>query len=80
MLLWKKIGENAAADGTYTITYRADGCDKIVQSRRVAIPHANRKGSWLHTSYFVLDPATGKEKEYWRLRKAQAAAEGGGAV
>lgn len=77
LYVWKSTGDNRAADGTHTITYEANGCPLIVQSRRRPIPHANGKGTWLHTSYWVLNPVTGEEKEYYRLRLAQRAAEEG---
>lgn len=77
MLKWKKIDESHRSDGEYTITYGAEGCRFFVQSRRVAIPHAKRSGSWLHTTYFTIDKLSGAEKEYYTLRRAQAAAEEG---
>lgn len=75
MLKWKKIDESHRDGGEYTITYGADGCRFLVQSRRVAVPHSNRSGSWLHTTYFTIDKLSGDEKEYYSLRRAQNAVE-----
>ena len=41
------------SEGT-TITYRLEGTAYTVESRKRHIPHANRPGTWDHTSYFVL--------------------------
>ena len=50
---WVKIGKAIDDQGT-TITYQAEGTNLTVESRKRQIPHANRGGTWEHTSYFVL--------------------------
>ena len=50
---WIKTGKSVSAQGT-TITYRLEGTPYTVESRKRHIPHANRPGTWDHTSYFVL--------------------------
>ena len=52
-MLWTVIRRAVSAKGT-TITYRLEGTPYTVESRKRAIPHANRSGTWDHTSYFVL--------------------------
>lgn len=37
-----------------TITYEVVDTDYLIQSRKRAIPHANRRGNWWYTSFFVL--------------------------
>ena len=71
---WKKTARKVTQEGTF-IRYAADGCDVEVESRKREIPHANGSGSWTFTSYFVIDPATGKEKEFHRFAKAKEVAE-----
>ena len=53
-MVWEKIGRTVNREGT-TITYRLQGTEILVQSRKRHIPHANGSGTWDHTSYFVLD-------------------------
>ena len=74
MMRWDKIAEQAGIGGEKTIVYRAEGSACQIESRRRLIPHAARSGGWLHTSYFMIRP-DGTEKEYWRLKDAQQAAE-----
>lgn len=50
---WEKIGKTVSAEGS-TITYWADCAPYVIESRKRHIPHANRSGTWDHTSYFVL--------------------------
>ena len=50
---WIKTGKAVNTDGS-TITYRLEGTPYTVESRKRHIPHANRGGTWDHTSYFVL--------------------------
>ena len=72
-MAWEKIGRTVNRDGT-TITYRLQGTEILVQSRKRHIPHANGGGTWDHTSYFVLDH--GEEiAEKWRLEDAKKYAE-----
>ena len=53
MIRWIKTGREVNADGT-TITYSGEGTGLTIESRKRHIPHANRRGTWAHTSYFVL--------------------------
>ena len=73
IMKWNKTGMVIRANGDKTIFYHSDTGLKI-ESRRRNIPHANRGGSWMHTSYFLILP-DGTEKEYWRLQDAKDAAE-----
>ena len=75
MIKWEKTGREVKANGESTTTYTsADGRFRI-ESRKRAIPHANREGHWMHTSYFLIDYNDGSEKEYYALKDAKAAAE-----
>lgn len=70
---WAKIDKSTGPEGT-TITYRLEGTQILVQSRKRHIPHANGSGTWDHTSYWVIN--RGEEiKELQRLRQAQDYAE-----
>ena len=53
MSRWIKEGRTVSPKGT-TITYRLVGTMYSVESRKRHIPHANRSGSWDHTTFFVL--------------------------
>ena len=71
---WIKEGRTVNSEGT-TITYRGEGTDITIESRKRHIPHSNNVGTWDHTSYFVLK--TGQElKECYTLRDAKEFAEG----
>ena len=69
---WIMTGKKAIVGQGTTITYRLEGTPYTVESRKRAIPHANRSGTWDHTSYFVLKDGQevaekmtlGKAKEY----------------
>lgn len=50
---WHKVERTVHPEGT-TTTYAYGASGYIVQSRKRHIPHANRSGTWDHTSYFVL--------------------------
>lgn len=70
---WNKISKLVSSEGT-TITYECDALQGItIESRKRHIPHANRAGTWDHTSYFVIKD--GKETEKWSLKDAQEYAE-----
>lgn len=76
---WTQTGISIRGkEGEKTITYRAPGLDARIESRKKAVPHSNRSGYWLHTTYFVVRP-DGSEREYWKLSDAKAAAETGNA-
>ena len=74
---WERTGRTVRLDGGSTTYYSSDdGCFRI-ESRKRAIPHAGgRSGSWMHTSYFLIDTKSGAEKEYWSLKDAKSGAEG----
>ena len=70
---WEKIGRAVTFDGT-TIIYEGKGTPYLIESRKRRIPHANRPGTWDHTSYFVIKD--GKELvEKMTLRDAKEAAQ-----
>lgn len=53
MIKWVKIGTTVNSEGR-TITYQAENAPLTIESRLRHIPHANRFGTWDHTSYFVM--------------------------
>lgn len=72
---WIKERREVSSQGT-TITYRAAVADEdvTIESRKRHIPHANRTGTWDHTSYFVI--RDGQElREFQSLRDAKDYAE-----
>lgn len=70
---WKMIGKVVGVNGESTITYQAEGTDLLIESRKKAVPHSNRSGHWLNTTYFLIDGD--KETEYQLLCLAKKAAE-----
>lgn len=52
---WKKTGKEITSAGT-TITYSAEGCGWIIESRKRHIPHSGRSGTWDHTTFAVILP------------------------
>ena len=60
--------------GNKMIRYESFRNPNVIESRREAIPHANRSGVWFHTTYFLIKP-DGTEKEYYTLKAAKEAAE-----
>lgn len=72
---WIKTGRRVSSNGETTVYYKSDDGKHFIESRKRAIPHANRSGYWMHTSYFLIG-ADGQEKEYWSLKDAKEAAEG----
>lgn len=74
MNTWAKTGRTVGPEGT-TITYtdlRETGL--TIESRKRHIPHANRSGTWDHTTYWVL--RDGEElAEHWTLAGAKVWAE-----
>lgn len=73
MIKWTKAGRTVSEEGT-TIIYQGEGTDLTIESRKRHIPHANRSGTWDHTSYFVI--RDGEEIiEKWSLTEAKEYAE-----
>lgn len=70
---WSKTGKEVYASGESTVYYTSDDGRFEIQSRKKAIPHANRGGYWMHTTYFLIHD--GKEEEYDLLCRAKEAAE-----
>lgn len=69
---WIKAEKRVSKEGT-TITYTGD-YGLTIESRKRHIPHANRSGTWDHTSYWLLKD--GKEvKEFFSLKDAKEFAE-----
>ena len=73
-MIWTKIGTKISALQGTTITYRLMGTSYTVESRKRPIPHANRPGTWEHTSYFVLKDGV-ELIEKFTLKAAKAFAE-----
>lgn len=70
---WIKAGRTVSAEGT-TVIYQGEGTTITIESRKRHIPHANRSGTWDHTTYFVLKD--GKEIiEKYSLKDAKEYAE-----
>lgn len=73
---WTKTGRTVYGDGGSTTYYESDDGRFQIDSRKRPIPHANRQGYWMHTSYFLIDHNNGNsEKEYYSLKDAKTAAE-----
>ena len=71
---WIKAGKTVDAQGK-TITYKLENTPYSVESRTRHIPHANRQGTWDHTSYFVMkDGADVAEKHTLGYAKEYAEA------
>lgn len=71
MRRWEKTGRTVYSNGESTTVYESG--DLTIESRKRAIPHANREGVWFQTSFFLIKD--GEEKEYWSLKDAKEAAE-----
>ncbi len=71
---WIKTGTKIVAGQGTTIIYQLLGTPYTVESRKRPIPHANRSGSWDHTSYFVLKDGTELIEKH-TLRAAREYAE-----
>ena len=54
MIRWVKTARTVRGDGTTVIRYLGIGTDFMIESRKEQIPHANRPGSWAHTTCAVL--------------------------
>lgn len=62
-MIWSLISRSVSSEGT-TTTYKLHGTGITVESRKRHIPHANGRGTWDHTSYWVLcDGVELKEKQ-----------------
>lgn len=73
---WTKTGRTVYGDGGLTVYYESDNGRFQIDSRKRPIPHANGSGFWMHTSYFLIDHKDNdREKEYYSLKDAKAAAE-----
>ena len=74
MMKWDKAATTIKGNGEKTIRYKAAETECVIESRREAVPHADGRGVWFHTTYFLIRP-DGTEKEYYRLTDAKAAVE-----
>lgn len=57
MIQWLKSNRYVSDEGTtivYTCWLDCEDTGITIESRKRHIPHANRGGTWDHTSYFVL--------------------------
>ena len=77
MAPWVKTSVKVEGNGEKTIRYESFRNTCSIESRKRAIPHANRSGVWFRTTYFLIQP-DGTEKEYWTLAAAKKAAEESG--
>lgn len=75
MLKWEKTGRTVRGDGSSTVTYEAKGKTAVyrIESRKLPIAHANRPGSWMYTSYFLIVWTTARE--FHTFMDAKRAAE-----
>jgi len=72
MKRWEKTSRTVRGDGSKTIRYECG--DMAIESRTVPVPHSNRSGSWLFTSYWLIQ-ADGTEAQFFSLKDAKDAAE-----
>ena len=72
-MIWSLVARCVNSEGT-TTRYKLHGTDITVESRRRHIPHANRGGTWDHTSYWVLSDGV-ELMEKQRLMDAKEWAE-----
>ena len=70
---WRKTGRAVKGNGETTVYYESDDGQLRIESRKRQIPHSNRSGHWMFTSYFLIHE--GSEKEYHSLKDAKEAAE-----
>jgi hypothetical protein len=73
-MTWDKVATTIKENGEKTIRCKSAGSRCMSESRKEAIPHANRSGVWFRTTYFLMKP-DGTEKEYFTLKAAKEAAE-----
>lgn len=69
---WQMEGKTIKGNGERTIRYSCG--NMVIESRKVAIPHNGREGSWFYTSYWLI-LQDGTEKEYHTMKDAKAAGE-----
>ena len=77
MMKWIKTGRTVKGNGESTVFYESEDGKHRIESRKRAIPHASRPGTWMHTSYFLIWD-DGSEKEFFSLQDAKSAAEENG--
>ncbi len=73
MINWEKIGRTETPDGS-VVTYAGAYTHLTIESRKRSIPHANRSGSWEHTTYWLLYKGI-EQKEFHTLKDAKEFAE-----
>lgn len=75
MLTWEKTGRTVGHEGL-TVTYTAKEKPRItIESRKRHIPHANRSGTWDHTTFVVLVDGCEIRREEYSLKYAKDFAE-----
>lgn len=72
---WNKTGRTVYATGESTTFYASDNGLFRIESRKRAIPHSNKPGTWMHTYYYLINNQTGEEKEFHALKDAKESAE-----
>ena len=70
---WVKLGRIVSQTGTVNI-YDLQGTGITVESRKRHIPHANRSGTWDHTTFWVLEDGV-EIIERYTLKDAKEYAE-----
>lgn len=73
-MTWYQAAKTIKGNGERTILYKCAGSRCMIESRRKAVPHADGRGVWFHTTYFLIRP-DGTEKEFYKLSDAKQAAE-----
>lgn len=75
MLTWEKTDRTVGSEGS-TVTYTAKEKPRItIESRKRHIPHANRSGTWDHTTFVVLVDGCEIRREESSLKYAKDFAE-----
>lgn len=70
---WERRSKTVNTEGT-TIVYACHRENLTIESRKRHIPHANREGTWDHTTYWVV--LNGEDlKQLYSLTDAKAWAE-----
>ena len=73
MLYWHKTNQVTKDDGEEVITYKADGTDLVIETRKKEVRRANGRGWYVKPRYFLVNG--NKETEYHLICLAKAAAE-----